>query len=90
MYTGDSRRKDWGSVIHPNSMTVSSVASRSYLTDTTRHYSDRGYLVVVSELVLGRASDVGSSSYSVRLQNENEIPTIHVFQCTHMSVYYVL
>ena len=49
---------------------VSSVASRSYLTDTSRRYSDRGYLVVVSELVLGRASDVGSSSYSVRLQNE--------------------
>ena len=51
-------------------MTVSSVASGSYLTDTSRHYSDRGDLVVVSELVLGRASDVGSSSYSVRLQNE--------------------
>eukprot|EP00731_Ephydatia_muelleri_P013111 Em0007g421a len=32
-------------------MTVSSVASRSYLTDTSRRYSDRGYLVVVSELV---------------------------------------
>ena len=48
-------------------MTVSSVA---YLTDTSRRYSDRGDLVVVSELVLGRASDVGSSSYSVRLQNE--------------------
>ena len=61
--------KDWGSVIHPNSMPAS-VASRSYLTDTSRRYSDRGYLVVVSELVLGRASDVGSSSYSVRLQNE--------------------
>ena len=53
-----------------NSMPVTSVASRSYLTDTSRRYSDRGYLVVVSELVLGRASDVGSSSYSVRLQNE--------------------
>eukprot|EP00731_Ephydatia_muelleri_P007261 Em0003g1509a len=32
-------------------MPVSSVASRSYLTDTSRRYSDRGYLVVVSELV---------------------------------------
>eukprot|EP00731_Ephydatia_muelleri_P025739 Em0017g822a len=32
-------------------MTVSSVASRSYLTDTSRRYSDRGDLVVVSELV---------------------------------------
>eukprot|EP00731_Ephydatia_muelleri_P012191 Em0006g1085a len=31
-------------------MTVSSVASRSYLTDTSRHYSDKGDLVVVSEL----------------------------------------
>eukprot|EP00731_Ephydatia_muelleri_P022849 Em0015g432a len=32
-------------------MPVSSVASRSYLTDISRRYSDRGYLVVVSELV---------------------------------------
>ena len=64
-------------------MTVSSVASRSYLTDTSRHYSDRGYLVVVSELVLGRANDVGSS---VRLQNENEIPTMcsSVHTCQYM------
>ena len=66
-------------------MPVSSVASRSYLTDTSRRYSDRGDLVVVSELVLGRASDVGSSSYSVRLQNDMKSqPCFPVY--THVSI----
>ena len=65
-------------------MTVSSVASRSYLTDTSRHYSDRGDLVVVSELVLGRASDVGSTSYIVfGYKMKNEIPTM----CSSVHTY---
>ena len=69
-------------MIHSNSMTASSVASIFYLTDTSRHNSDRGDLVILAKLVLGSVK---------KMKNEIPLmPTICSSVCTHMYIYIII